>query len=41
MQQVYLNEYNKSWTDKDLEKLKEFYDTTNNMYGINTYVLRD
>ena len=26
----YLNEYNKSWTDKDLEKLKEFYDTTNN-----------
>ena len=44
----YLNEYNKSWTDKDLEKLKEFYDTTNNrlIYYDNhksndTYTLND
>lgn len=23
----YLNQYNKTWVDKDLEKLKEYYDT--------------
>lgn len=26
----YLNEYNQTWVDKDLEKLKEYYDTDNN-----------
>lgn len=26
----YLNEYNKTWYDKDIQKLKEFYDTDNN-----------
>ena len=25
----YLNEYNQTWIDKDLEKLKEYYDTDN------------
>lgn len=25
----YLNQYNKTWGDKDLEKLKEYYDTDN------------
>ena len=26
----YLNEYNQSWCDKDIEKLKTFYDTEGN-----------
>ena len=26
----FLNEYNQSWVDKDLEKLKEFYDVDGN-----------
>ena len=26
----YLNEYNQTWVDKDLEKLKKYYDTDNN-----------
>ena len=26
----YLNEYNRTWVDKDLEKLKQYYDTKNN-----------
>ena len=26
----YLNGYNQTWVDKDLEKLKEYYDTDNN-----------
>ena len=26
----YLNEYNQSWCDKDIEKLKTFYDTDSN-----------
>lgn len=28
--QEYLNEYNQIWCDKDIEKLKEFYDIENN-----------
>ena len=26
----YLNEYNQTWIDKDLEKLKQYYDVDNN-----------
>ena len=28
--QKYLNAYNQTWCDKDIDKLKEFYDTENN-----------
>lgn len=44
----YLNNYNKAWYDKDIEKLKEFYDTDSNklIYYDNhknndTYTLED
>ena len=45
---LFLNEYNQSWVDKDLEKLKEFYDVDGNKLiyydnhkNNNTYTVQD
>lgn len=44
----YLNEYNRAWYDKDIEKLSEFYDVEHdeliyfdNHKGNDTYTLRE